>query len=316
MARHRHDLPQLGSSVVLTDSGLETDLIFNYGYELPLFAAFVLLDDQNGVAVLDRYYRAHAAIAAEASTGFLLEAPTWRASADWGERLGYTAEALDQLNRRAIDLLVDLRATLDEQVSPVIVSGCVGPRGDGYQPAELMAEDEARRYHSAQIATFADTEADVVTAMTITYPAEAIGIARAAVDAGIPVAISFTVETDGRLPDGTPLGEAVTTVDDATAAAPAYFMVNCAHPSHFEHVLEPGSGWTERIRALRANASRSSHAELDEAEELDDGDPHEFGIDYRRLRERLPGLTVLGGCCGTDHRHVREIAAACVAGAS
>lgn len=196
----------------------------------------------------------------------------------------------------------------------MIVSGCVGPRGDGYQPAELMSEDEARRHHSKQITTFADTEADVVTAMTVTCPAEAIGIVRAAVDARIPVVISFTVETDGRLPDGTALGEAITMVDDATAEA-AYFMVNCAHPSHLSHVLELSSGWTARIRALRANASQRSHAELDKAEELD-GDLHELGLDYRRLRERLPGLTVLGGCCGTDQRHVRAITAACAAPAS
>lgn len=193
-----------------------------------------------------------------------------------------------------------------------MISGCVGPRGDGYRPAELMSEDEAQRYHFTQIATFAGTEAHLVTAMTITYAEEAVGIARAAEEGGLPVVISFTVGTDGRLPNGSSLEDAVRTVDAATGGYPAYYMVNCAHPSHFAAVLEDGGDWTGRLRGVRANASRRSHAELDEAEDLDDGDPHELAREYRQLREAAPQLTVLGGCCGTDRRHVQEIATACI----
>jgi S-methylmethionine-dependent homocysteine/selenocysteine methylase len=192
------------------------------------------------------------------------------------------------------------------------VSGCVGPRGDGYQPSALMTADEAQSYHSAQIGTFAGTEADMVTGITITYPDEAIGIVRAAQDAGMPAAISFTVETDGVLPDGSSLERAIAAVDDATRVGPAYYMVNCAHPAHFDHVLASGGPWRERIRGIRANASRMSHAELDEAEELDDGDPDELGQQYQQLRASLPAISVLGGCCGTDLRHVEQIAVACV----
>ena len=305
-------LPQLADTVFLTDSGLETDLIFHHGYDLPDFAAFVLLDDKAGTETLRRYYREHATIARDAGVGIVLESPTWRASPDWGERLGYSPERLAEVNRRAIALLVDLRVELLDVVRPVIVSGCIGPRGDGYRPAELMTEDEAQRYHSAQITTFAGTDADLVTAMTITSAAEAVGIARAAEESGIPVVISFTVETDGRLPGGLPLGDAVVAVDSATDGFPAYYMVNCAHPTHFAAVLDGGGDWTARLRGVRANASRRSHAELDEAEDLDDGDPQELGRQYHDLRARAPQLTVLGGCCGTDRRHVREIAAACI----
>ena len=305
-------LPQLAETVFLTDSGLETDLIFHHGYDLPDFAAFVLLDDESGTETLRRYYREHATIARDAGVGFVLESPTWRASADWGDRLGYSPERLADVNRRALALLVDLREGLSSQVRPVVISGCVGPRGDGYRPAELMTGDEAQRYHSTQVATFAGTEADLVTAMTITYADEAIGIARAAEDAGVPVVISFTVETDGMLPNGSSLEEAVRAVDGVTDGYPAYYMVNCAHPSHFAAVLEGGGDWTSRLRGVRANASRRSHAELDEAEDLDDGDPQQLGREYRQLREAAPQLTVLGGCCGTDRRHVQEIATACI----
>jgi S-methylmethionine-dependent homocysteine/selenocysteine methylase len=312
MARYRAGLPQVGGGVYLTDSGIETVLIFHHGYELPDFAAFVLLDDEVGVETLRNYYRDHAAIARDAGAGFVFESPTWRASPDWGARLGYTDEALAAANRKAIDMLVEVRSELDRDGPPMVVSGCVGPRGDGYQPSELMTADEARSYHSTQIGTFAETEADMVTAITITYPDEAVGIVRAAQDAGMPAAISFTVETDGVLPDGSSLGHAITAVDDATGGGPAYYMVNCAHPTHFDHVLESGGQWRARIRGIRANASRMSHAELDEAEELDDGDPQELGTQYEQLRVSLPDITVLGGCCGTDLRHVQQIATACL----
>ena len=312
MARYRAGLPQVGDGVFLTDSGIETVLIFHHGYELPDFAAFVLLDDEAGIETLRSYYRDHAALARAAGAGFIFESPTWRASPDWAARLGYTDEALAAANRKAIDTLVEIRSELEGDGPPMVVSGCVGPRGDGYQPSALMTAGEAQSYHSSQIGTFAETEADMVTAITITYADEALGIVRAAHDAGMPAVVSFTVETDGILPDGTSLGQAISGVDDATGGGPAYYMVNCAHPTHFDHVLESGGQWRERLRGIRANASRMSHAELDEAEELDDGDPQELGQQYEQLRASLPYVTVLGGCCGTDLRHVQQIATACL----
>lgn len=303
----------ISSGTVLTDSGLETDLIFHGGFDLPCFAAFPLLEDVTGAQALDRYFRAHAEIAADAGVPFLFETPTWRANPDWGERVGYDLERLAGANTAAVAFVRDIGNDLGGSLPGVAISGCIGPRGDGYAPLEVTSARDAQGYHAWQVGVLAEAGVDLVTAMTITYPAEAIGIVRAAAAAGVPVVIGFTVETDGRLPDGTPLHQAIEATDDATSGAALHFMINCAHPTHFESVLDPGAPWTDRVRAVRANASRMSHAELDEAEQLDDGDPGELAEQYARLRQRLPGLAVLGGCCGTDVRHVRAIADRCVA---
>jgi S-methylmethionine-dependent homocysteine/selenocysteine methylase len=304
---YRHQLPQLDGELFLTDGGLETSLIFHQGLDLPEFAAFVLLDDDEGLEALRRYYKPYLALAREGGAGFVLESPTWRANPDWASRIGVSPEKLDALNRRAIGLMEELRDARAAGDAPVVISGCVGPQDDGYRPAETMSASSARKYHSTQIGTFAETAADMVTAVTMTYPDEAIGVTQAARDAGLPVAISFTLETDGRLPNGQALGEAIEEVDEATGRTPAYYMINCAHPTHFEAVLTTDEAWRDRIRGLRANASTMSHAELDEAEGLDDGDPHDLGARYAALRTALPRLNVLGGCCGTDHRHVAAI---------
>jgi homocysteine S-methyltransferase len=310
--RDRAQLPQLSGETFITDGGMETTLIFDDGIALPDFASFILLEDPTGVDVLRAYYTSYLEIAAQHGVGIVLDTPTWRANPDWGDRLGYSAAALADVDRRGVALLEELRATA-EGVPHVIISGCIGPRGDGYRVDNEMTAEEAQRYHEPQVATFADTAADLVSALTLTYADEAVGVARAARAAGIPSVISFTVETDGRLPSGQSLREAIEEVDDQTEGAVAYFMVNCAHPTHFAHVFEEDGDWRGRIRGLRANASEKSHAELDEAEELDAGDPAALARHYRELQTRLPSLTVVGGCCGTNQRHVAEICAAVTA---
>jgi homocysteine S-methyltransferase len=312
MASYRHRLPQLGGGLFVTDGGIETTLIFLEGLELPDFAAFHLLRTSAGEAALRRYFRTYADIARRFGVGLVLESATWRASPDWAARLGYSPDELATANRRAIELLEALRAEIQTDGLPVVVSGCVGPRGDGYNPVDVMTAKDAQAYHAEQVGTFARTTADMVTAITMNYVEEAIGIADAARHAGLPVAVSFTVETDGRLPTGATLRVAIETVDAATGSYPSYYMINCAHPTHFEGALEGTEPWTTRIRGLRANASRKSHAELNESPELDIGDPAELGRQYAALVTRLPALSVLGGCCGTDHRHVESIMAACV----
>jgi S-methylmethionine-dependent homocysteine/selenocysteine methylase len=263
-----------------------------------LFAAFDLLRDSRGVEALRRYYKRHASIAIGSGVGFILESATWRASADWAARLGYSSETLSAANRKAIDLLHELRSELETDASPMVISGCVGPRGDGYRPEALMTADEAEAYHRPQLHVFERSDVDLATAITMTNTPEAIGITRAARAEGLPVVISFTVETDGRLPTGQTLEEAIVAVDRATRSGPAYYMINCAHPTHFAQVLIPGTRWVRRVRGLRANASACSHAELDRATVLDEGDPVALGEQYRDLRARHPQLTVLGGCCG------------------
>jgi S-methylmethionine-dependent homocysteine/selenocysteine methylase len=301
--RYRDHLPQLDGQAFLTDGGIETVLIFEDGFELPAFAAFDLLKDEDGTGALRRYYAPYVELAASRRVGFVAESPTWRASSRWGSELGYDAAELAQFNERAIALMEALR----DGHPLVVISGCIGPSDDGYDPKQRLSADEAEAYHSPQVATFAGTAADMVTAMTMTYAEEAVGVARAARQAGLPVVISFTLETDGRLPSGQPLAEALAQVDGETAAAPAYYMINCAHPAHFEAILDDAS-IRERVRGLRANASMLSHAELDDAETLDRGDPDDLASRYAALLAQLPNANVFGGCCGTDLSHVTAIA--------
>ncbi len=312
MAYSRQSLPQLEGGVFLTDGGLETTLVFLDGMELPCFASFPLISDAGGRQRLRDYFSPYVAIAKVCGAGFILGSPTWRANTDWGGKLGYDRAALADINQRSIEFLATLREEYAADGTPIVIEGVIGPRGDGYRADARMTAAEAEHYHGEQIAIFRDTEADMVSAYTLNYPEEAIGIARAARAVDLPVAISFTVETDGRLPSGDTLGSAIEQVDQATDTGSAYFMINCAHPSHFATVLRADEPWLGRLRGLRANASRKSHAELDTATEIDAGDPEELAQDYRQLRAHLPHLSVLGGCCGTDHRHVAAIGRACL----
>ncbi len=229
-------LPQLtGDSVYLTDGGLETTLVFLDGMQLPDFASFPLLGSEDGRARLDRYFTPYLDLAERTGMGFVLDTATWRANPDWGARLGCDAFTLAEVNRRAIDYAARLAA---RRSVPVVLNGVVGPRGDGYVVGETMTADEAANYHSLQAESFAAAGAQMMTAVTMTYAEEAIGVAEAARQVDLPVVVSFTVETDGRLPSGQDLGDAIRQVDEQTDAAAAYFMVNCAHPTHFASVLE------------------------------------------------------------------------------
>lgn len=304
-------LPQL-DQLFLTDAGLETDILFNRGIDLPHFASITLLKTEMGRRALVDYFQGFLELAKRMATGIVLESATWRASSDWAEPLGLAQAELDGLNQQAIRLLIDLRETYQSTVSHIIVSGCIGPRGDGYDPGRIMSVEEAEGYHRQQASVLAAAGADMLTGITMTNIPEAIGLARAARALGMPVAISFTVETDGRLPTGDRLGDAVMAVDEAMSDYPAYYMINCAHPEHFADVLDHDADWTTRVRGVRANASRCSHAELDAMTELDIGDIAELAALHRDLRQRLPNITVFGGCCGTDLRHVTAIAEACI----
>ena len=312
MPTYRDALPQTQGRVMLTDSGVETDVIFGAGRDLPGFALFPLLAEDEGRAILERYYREHLDVAARYGTGYVLETPSWRSNPDWGASLGFTQGALDDLDRAGVEFLAGIRDSSPQMAGPMPVSGNLGPRGDGYQVGAAMAADEARRYHSHQIGVFADAGCDLVSACTLTYAGEGLGIALAARELGMPVVLYFTLETDGRLPDGSSLRDVIGDIDAATDGYVAHYGINCAHPDHIAPALADAGDWTLRLGAVRANASRLSHAELDEAEELDDGDPDELATGYTRLVEALPNATVFGGCCGTDARHLRAIAAAVV----
>jgi S-methylmethionine-dependent homocysteine/selenocysteine methylase len=311
-AKYRNNLPQLSRASFITDGGLETTLIFHDGFDLPYFAAFGLLKQPLGRSAIEKYYQEYLSIAKKYQVGFILESPTWRSNPDWGEKLGYSKEDLWAINQEWIEILQQIRRNFNDEEMLIVISGCVGPRGDGYNPAFKMSAQEAETYHSYQIDAFSQACADQVSAMTIAYSQEAIGIVRAAQKADIPVVISFTLEMDGRLPSGESLVEAIQAVDAETNFGAAYFMINCAHPTHFENVLKQDGAWKSRLRGIRANASRLSHAELDEMETLDEGNPLELGQQYGSLSAMLPHASVWGGCCGTDHRHVEAISRVCI----
>ena len=309
MSRYRNNLPQLAGGHFLTDGGIETDLIFNHGIEIREFAAHTLLPDERSHQAVADYFRGFLALARDRGAGFILDSQTWKAHRHWATDLGADQDELRAANEDSVAFISELREEFSSNSRPIVLNGIIGPRGDAYAPDVEVAAHEAENYHAQQISWLAETAVDMVTATTFTQADEAIGIVRAARAAKLPIVVSFTVETDGTLPAGQSLGEAIELVDEATESAAAYFMVNCAHPDHFFHVLG-SNGWTRRIRGIRCNASRLSHEELDACETLDAGAPGELAERYLELRGRMPWLTVFGGCCGTDLRHLSEIAAA------
>ena len=300
--------PAKGTTVV-TDAGLETWLLFQRGVDLPAFAAYPLASGPSGRALLTEYLQHFVTIASSSGAALVLDAATWRANPDWGLVLGHDLDALGTSIDACVQVVADVRATWSGS-QPFLINGPVGPRGDGYRVEDSMSPEAAADYHGFQVSRMADAGVDVVTGLTIGYVGEAAGIALAARAADVPAIVSFTLETDGRLPTGMPLGEAIEATDAATDAYPLHYMINCAHPTHFDHVLDASAPWANRIGGLRANASTLSHAELDEMVELDAGDPDDLARRYVALRDKLPNLHVIGGCCGTDHRHVAAIASA------
>ncbi len=302
-------LPHQSADLYLTDGGLETTLVFLEGFELPYFAAFDLLKDEKGYNAIKNYYRRYLEIAKDYGSGFILESPTWRANPDWIDKIGYPGSVLGEINKKAVQLLVDLKTEFENVLQPIILSGCIGPRGDGYSPKNTMSVEESQNYHSLQVEAFGETPVELISAITMNYVEEAVGIARAAYSAGLPSVISFTVETNGKLPTGMSLKEAIEQVDQSVKEPPLYFMINCAHPDHFKNELLDGQNepWTNRVKGIRANASCKSHAELDESTSLDRGDPQELGNEYKKLKQAFSQLNVFGGCCGTDEKHILEI---------
>lgn len=305
MINRRKDI--LTEAFYLTDGGLETSLIFHQGIELNHFAAFELVNNIEGRKALESYYQPYLELAGRYQYDFILETPTWRANPDWAYRLGYSTGELVAVNKNAVQLVRAFAERYGTEIRQILISGNIGPRGDGYRAEDMMTVEEAESYHHGQIMSFALADVDLVTAFTLNYVSEAAGIVKAAARFNIPVAISFTVETDGKLPCGESLGRAIEKTDSLSNGYASHYMINCAHPDHFSGILGTDGDWKSRIRGVRANASTKSHAELDEAETLDAGDRCHLATNYVALRQLLPDLKVVGGCCGTDHSHVEEI---------
>lgn len=311
--KYRDNLPQLSSDIFMTSGGTLTTFIFKYNIDIPHLATFPLLYNDKGYEAILKYNATYVALARKYEVGIILENDSWRANPDWGRKLGYSPKQLAEANHKSIKLLWEIRDKYETPKTPIVISACIGPREDAYKTAHFMSAKEAEEYHFPQINNLSESSADMISALTINYAEEAIGIVNAAKSANIPVVISFTLETDGKLPSGQSLKEAIEKVDAETNSGPIYYMINCVHPIHFKDVLIPTEKWTQRVRGIRANASKKSHAELNECETLDEGDPKELGYEYGRLVERLTSLVVVGGCCGTDHNHVEEIIKASLA---
>ncbi len=290
-----------GDKTYLVYAGTGTDLIFNHGLELPGFASFPLLEQPDTRAILASQMQALVDLASEMNVGCILDAPTWMANADRAAPLGYDAERLVEVNKDAVGLMEDVRRAAARE--DVLVSACIGPRFDPYADIPPISVEDARQYHAAQMRSLKGTTVDLVTAYTFNRPREAAGCILAARDANLPIIMSLVVETDGCLSDGTKLVDAIDEIDGVTASTAMFFMVNCAHPTHFSGVF----GNHPRLRGMVANASSCSHAELDEADELDDGDPVELGSQIAEIARQNPSVQVIGGCCGTDMRHLKSM---------
>jgi S-methylmethionine-dependent homocysteine/selenocysteine methylase len=305
----------------LTFGGGETYLLFQQGFPLREFCSFEVVRDE---AAFERMARELLRPIVDAATaggyGVLTDCFLWRASPDYLAKLGYGPGELRRFNHEGVALLrrflLDAAAKAGGRIGPLVLAADPGPRGDGYalKPGQALDAAAARAYHTPQLAAIAETDAAVVVALTMTNVPEAVGFGLAARDHGLPLIVSPTVETDGTLPDGTPLGDFITQVDDALGGDPVFYMVNCAHPAHLEPTLERakqrGEPWLGRFRGFRSNASAKSHQELDDSTEIDRGDVADLARRVAAMRTRYD-LWVVGGCCGTDAEHLESIAVAC-----
>jgi len=307
MAKYRNNLPQLSDRLFISYGGLETSLVYYEKISLPCFASFPLLKEKSACEWIKNFLRTFVNIAQKYNVGFILESNTWRASPDWMTKLGYSNEDFININQKSIELLEDIRNEYETDKFTIVINGCIGPRSDGYNPSFIMTSEQAQEYHSKQIEIFSKTNADMITAFTLTYPEEAIGIVNAAKKFQIPIAISFTLENDGNLLTGQTLKEAIQMVDKVTQNGPIYYMINCVHPSHFQHLFDLNEDWTLRIHGIRGNASKKSHDELVQSTEVDAGNPQEFAEDNLKLLYKLKNLNIFAGCCGTDYRHAEQI---------
>lgn len=313
MSKYRNDLPFGSDRYFLTDGGMETDFIFHHGIDIPDFATFELLKKPAMEDFIRDYFKQYTDIANKNGAGFILGGLTWRANNDWGAKFGYdTPEKVDAVVKKVIQYLNKVRNELETEDMPIVISGSLGPRGDGYDPGNPISTESAKEYHSAQIRSFYESDTDFVSALTMANAPETLGIVLAAKEIDMPIAVSFTVETDGNLPTGMSIKEAIEIIEEKSDAYPIYYMINCAHPTHFAHILKESGKWKDRLMGIRANASKCSHEELDNATELDDGNPLEFGKEYQDILAHNPQIKIIGGCCGTDHRHVDEAAKACL----
>lgn len=291
----------------LTEGGTETEVMFKWGFELPQFAMYPLLDNPEAVRVLQDMYRRYLAVAAKHRMSMLLGGLDYRASPDWGGLLGYSAEGLADMQHRSIEFLRDVARAHGSDVPRILIGGLIGPRGDAYELNRTITADEAEEYHAVQLQTLRAAQVEFACAMTFNNVEEAIGVTRAARRIGVPLIMSLSTEGGGNLASGPSIGEAITRIDSETGGGPACYALNCSHPEEFAHTLtdEP---WVQRLRGFRPNAAKMEKIALCKLGHLEEGDPQDLGRRMGALAERFPHMDVWGGCCGTGDVHLDEIA--------
>jgi homocysteine S-methyltransferase len=310
MGKQFKQFPQQQSGVnYLTEGGQETEIMYKYGYELPHFAMFPLLDNPRAVAELRGMYDRYLDTAARHGFGVVMGGLDYRASPDWAALLGYRGEALAEMQLRSIDFLRDAAKPYQGQVPAILYAGIVGPRGDAYERNQTITASEAEDYHSEQLATLVRADVDLVEAMTFNSIDEVIGLARAARSVGLPLSVSFTLDNSTqRLVSGPSLREAIETVDaQAGDDRPTFYGINCSHPLEFMPAIEPGP-WFERVRVLRPNAAMMDKISLCTLGHLEAGDPAHLGELMGGLAKQYPHIDMWGGCCGTWDTHLDAIA--------
>lgn len=304
-------LPPMGSGeIFLTEGGSETEIMYRHGFELPEFAMFPLLDNPKAVSAMHGIFSKQLDVAAEFGLSFLLSGLDYRASPDWGAKLGYSPTALAEANTAAIDFLRDVAKGYEGQVPRLLFGGILGPRGDAYGLNREITADVAEEYHAVQLETLKLAGVDFACAMTFNNIPESVGAARAAAKIGVPLSVSLTLDSTHRLKSGPSLADAITEIDAQTGNdAPDFYLLNCSHPLEYEPALET-EDWINRLRGVRPNASKMEKIALCKLGHIEEGNPVELGSQLRSLSERYPHMDIFGGCCGTGHSHLREIAKA------
>ena len=299
--------PQEEGRFYLTEGGTETELMYKHGFELPHFAMFPLLDNPEAVSKMREMFRSYLDVAAKHEFCALMGGLDYRASPDWGELLGYSPAGLSDANLQSIEFLRDVAGEYSSDIPEILFQGLIGPRGDAYERNETITENEAEDYHAVQLETLKKADVDLALAITFNNIPESVGVARAAAEIGIPLAISLTLDSSSKLRSGPSLAEAITTIDKEPDQSPEYYLINCSHPVEYEPAIEPGE-WIERIRGVRPNASKMEKIALCKIGHLEDGDPEELGTLCGDLARRYPHMDIWGGCCGTWDKHLDEIA--------
>ncbi|MBW2409401.1 MAG: homocysteine S-methyltransferase family protein [Deltaproteobacteria bacterium] len=294
------------AAVILTEGAVIERLRRDPAVELdPYIANAGLIYDQAGKQAMTRIYRQYIDIASRYRLPMIVSAPTWRASSERINKSAYSGR--ETMVKDCADFINRIRQDVSQSADCIYIAGLIACRGDSYEPREALTADKAEAYHRLQAQELAHAGVDFILAATLPAVSEALGIAAALSQCAIPYSLSFVIRSDGRVLDGTPLQAAIEKIDAAVNPGPLFYQINCVHPAIFRKAIEQSEPGFDRLLGLQANTSEKSPEELDGLGYLDTSEPEEFAESMLALHTHF-GLKIIGGCCGTDHRHIEEIA--------